>query len=88
MMSPNNGGRKAVVGVAGNGHLPGSGQTLLARALFSGQFRPNQSVQLRERRVWLSKSTRCIGRRLRGEKDEGRGRCAWICQGAVFGGAP
>jgi hypothetical protein len=51
MVSLHNGGRKAVVGVAGNGHLPGSGRTLLARALFSGQFRPSQSVQLREMRV-------------------------------------
>jgi hypothetical protein len=47
-VSLNNRGRQAVVGVAGNGHLPGSGRTILAIALFSGQFRPRHSVQLRE----------------------------------------
>jgi len=39
---------KAVVGVPGRGHLPGSGEARLARELFSGRFRPTQTLQLRE----------------------------------------
>ena len=42
------GDRKAVVGVPGRGHLPGSGEARLARELFSGRFRPTQTLQLRE----------------------------------------
>ena len=42
------GDRKAVVGVPGRGHLPGSGEVRLARELFSGHFRPTQTLQLRE----------------------------------------
>src|ERR1700732_3755024 len=42
------GGRKVVVEVPGRGHLPGSGEARLARELFSGRFRPTQTLQLRE----------------------------------------
>jgi DNA-binding GntR family transcriptional regulator len=42
------GDRKAVVRVDGRGHLPGLGQARLSRELFSGRFRPAQTVQLRE----------------------------------------
>ncbi len=42
------GDRKAVVGVDGGGHLPGLGRARLARELFSGRFRPTQTVQLCE----------------------------------------
>ena len=48
MVALNNGGRQAVVGVAGKGYLPGSGRTRLATELFNGRFRPRQSVQLHE----------------------------------------
>ena len=40
--------RKVVVDVPGRGHLPGSGEARLARELFSGRFRPTQTLQLRE----------------------------------------
>jgi hypothetical protein len=41
--------RKSVVGVPGKGgHLPGSGEARLARELFSGRFRPTQTLHLRE----------------------------------------
>src|SRR5580704_9122197 len=39
---------QTVVGFVGKRHLPGSGRTRLATELFSGRFRPSQSVQLRE----------------------------------------
>jgi len=42
------GDRKAVVRVDARGHLPGLGQARLSRELFSGRFRPAQTVQLRE----------------------------------------
>ena len=42
------GDRKAVVHVDGRGHLPGLGQARLSRELFSGRFRPAQTVQLLE----------------------------------------
>jgi DNA-binding GntR family transcriptional regulator len=42
------GDRKAVVRVDARGHLPGLGQARLSRELFSGRFRPTQTVQLRE----------------------------------------
>ena len=42
------GDRKVVVVVPGRGHLPGSGEGRLARELFSGRFRPTQTLQLRE----------------------------------------
>jgi serine phosphatase RsbU (regulator of sigma subunit) len=46
MVLLNGGDRKTVVGVAGKGPLPGLGRTRLARELFSGRFRPGQSLQL------------------------------------------
>jgi DNA-binding GntR family transcriptional regulator/AraC-like DNA-binding protein len=42
------GDRKAAVGVPGRGRLPGLGEARLARELFSGRFRPSQTLQLRE----------------------------------------
>jgi DNA-binding GntR family transcriptional regulator len=48
MVSLNDGGRQAVVGVAGKEYPPGSGRTRLATDLFNGCFRPRQSVQLHE----------------------------------------
>jgi DNA-binding GntR family transcriptional regulator/AraC-like DNA-binding protein len=42
------GDQKAVVGVPGRDHLRGSGEARLARELFSGRFRPTQTLQLRE----------------------------------------
>jgi DNA-binding GntR family transcriptional regulator/AraC-like DNA-binding protein len=42
------GDRKAVVRVDARGHLRGLGQARLSRELFSGRFRPTQTVQLRE----------------------------------------
>ncbi len=44
----NDGDKKAVVRVADKGHLPGLGRARLARELFSGHFRPTQTLQLRE----------------------------------------
>jgi serine phosphatase RsbU (regulator of sigma subunit)/AraC-like DNA-binding protein len=40
------GDKKAVVHVADKGHLPGLGRARLARELFSGRFRPGQSLQV------------------------------------------
>jgi len=40
--------REVVVDVPGRGHLPGSGEARLVRELFSGRFRPTQTLQLRE----------------------------------------
>jgi DNA-binding GntR family transcriptional regulator/AraC-like DNA-binding protein len=48
MMLVKDGDRKVVVDVPGRGHLPGSGEGRLARELFSGRFRPTQTLQLRE----------------------------------------
>jgi len=48
MVSLNDGGRQAVVGVARQGYLTGSGRTRLATELFNGRFRSRKSVQLRE----------------------------------------
>src|SRR5258708_9828267 len=48
MMLVKDGDRKAVVDLPGRGHLPGSGEARLARELFSGRFRPTQTLQLRE----------------------------------------
>lgn len=42
----NDGGREAVVRVGDKRDLPGSGRTRLARKLFSGRFRPGQSLQI------------------------------------------
>jgi DNA-binding GntR family transcriptional regulator/AraC-like DNA-binding protein len=43
---PKYGGREVVVGVADKGQLPGLGRARLARDLFSGRFRPGQSLQI------------------------------------------
>ena len=40
------GEREVVVRVADKGHLPGLGRARLARELFSGRFRPGQSLQI------------------------------------------
>jgi hypothetical protein len=40
------GDRKTVVRLADKGHLPGLGRARLARELFSGRFRPGQSLQI------------------------------------------
>jgi DNA-binding GntR family transcriptional regulator len=48
MVSLNDGGRQAVVGVASQGYLTGSGRTRLATELFNGRFRSRKSVQLHE----------------------------------------
>ena len=40
------GEREVVVSVADKGQLPGLGRTRLARELFSGRFRPGQSLQI------------------------------------------
>src|SRR3984893_1178791 len=48
MMLVKDGDRKVVVVAPGRGHLPGSGEARLARELFSGRFRPTQTLQLRE----------------------------------------
>jgi DNA-binding GntR family transcriptional regulator len=41
-------GRKAAVNTAGSGHLLRAGRMRLVRELFSGRFRPKQSVELGE----------------------------------------
>jgi len=45
-VSQNDGGREVVVVMGDEGHLPGLGRTRLARELFSGRFRPGQSLQI------------------------------------------
>ena len=40
------GEREVVLSVADKGQLPGLGRTRLARELFSGRFRPGQSLQI------------------------------------------
>jgi serine phosphatase RsbU (regulator of sigma subunit) len=45
MVLLNDGDRKAPAGIAHNGQPPGLGRTRLARELFSGRYRPGQSLQ-------------------------------------------